>query len=137
MAAEAAFWLAMAGLALRALPFSRLARLAAWPRPGGRRRGAAGDTVAKAIGSAVEAAARRAPWPVLCFEKGLAAHAMLRLRGRPSVLCYGGRLDEEGGLTAHVWVELGGLGVVGVDEAAGYAVLATFPSLRGAATRPT
>jgi hypothetical protein len=135
MAAEAALWLVMAGLALRTLPFSRLAQLAAWPRPLGR--GDADDVAARAIGRAVEAAARRTPWPVRCFEKGLAAHAMLRRRGRPSVLYYGGRMEQERGLTAHVWVELGGLGVVGAREAASFAVLAAFPSAPAPAMRRT
>jgi hypothetical protein len=125
-AAEAALWLAAARVALRALPFFRLAQLAAWEGP----RGQDGDADARtaAIARAVEAAARRAPWPVRCFEKGLAAHAMLRRRGRPSVLHYGGRMDQGRGLTAHVWVELGGLAVVGGREAAGFAVLASFPA---------
>jgi Transglutaminase-like superfamily len=136
IAGEAAAWLAMAGLALRTLPFARLAQLAAWPRRGGPR-GNADDGAAQAIGRAVEAAARRAPWPVLCFEKGLAAHAMLRLRGQPSVLYYGGRMDQKRGLTAHVWVELSGLGVVGGREAAGFAVLARFPSADAAAMQRT
>jgi hypothetical protein len=135
-AAEAAIWLALAGLALRTLPFSWLAWLAAWPHPGGRG-GDAEDKAAEAIGRAVEVAARRAPWPVLCFEKGLAAHAMLRRRGRPSVLYYGGRMEPGRALTAHVWVELGGQGVVGVREAAGFVVLAAFPPPHAAAMRRT
>jgi len=134
-AAEAAFWLGVAAVALRTLPFRRLARLVGGAQPV-RRPFAARPEAAEAIGRAVAAAACRAPWPILCFEKGLAAHAMLRLRGRPSVLYYGGRMDASRGLTAHVWVEVGGLGVVGAREAAGYAVLATFPPGRSA-PRPT
>jgi hypothetical protein len=125
----------MAAVALRTLPFSRLARVAGGARPG-RPAVAVRPEAAESIGRAVAAASIRAPWPVLCFEKGLAAHAMLRLRGRPSVLYYGGRMDASRGLTAHVWVELGGLEVVGVREAAGYAVLAAFPP-GPSAPRPT
>jgi hypothetical protein len=127
LAAEAGFWLVAAGAALRTLPFSRLVDLAA--RPPHRRQACVADAVkAKAIGRAVEAAARRAPWPVRCFEMGLAAQAMLRLRGRPSVLYYGGRNDAARGLTAHVWVETNGLNVVGGGQATGFGVLAAFPS---------
>jgi hypothetical protein len=128
LAAEAAWWLAVAGVALRTLSFARLAAFATsslwrWQR-------LADPAAAAAIGRAIEAAARRAPWPVLCFEKGLAAHAMLRRRGLPSVLYYGGRNDAERGLTAHVWVGLGGSSVVGGDTAAEFAVLAAFPRPR-------
>ena len=120
-------WIAIAGLALRTLSFARLARFAAAPpRPS---RGDPSDmAAAETIGRAVEAAARRAPWPVLCFEKGLAAHAMLRRRGRPSILHYGARTDALRGLAAHVWVTLAGFCVVGGAEAAGFAILACFPS---------
>ena len=124
LAAEAAAWLALAGLGVRVLSFARLARFAA---SAGQRDDAPEASPPAAIGRAVEAAARRAPWPVLCFEKGLAAHAMLRRRGRPSILYYGGRNDASLGLTAHVWVELDGAIVVGAGAAPGYAVLAAFP----------
>jgi hypothetical protein len=131
LAAEAAGWLAVAGVALRTLSFAQLAGFAVGlPR---RRGDGFSDAAAAAVGRAIEAAARRAPWPVLCFEKGLAAHAMLRLRGLPSVLCYGGRHDASRGLTAHVWVKLGGSSVVGGEAAGDYAVLAVFPSPQPAA----
>jgi hypothetical protein len=135
MAAEAAVWLAVAGVALRTLSFARLARLAA-AAPSARS-DASGGRTAHGIGRAIDAASRRAPWPVLCFEKGLAAHAMLRLRGLPSALYYGARNDPTRGPTAHVWVELAGVRVVGGDAAPDFAVLAAFPSLESAQGRRT
>jgi hypothetical protein len=150
LAAEAALSLAGAAVALRVLSFARLAALAsgegaerlvlspAWLRPPSlpqepRTRKEAPSSAPEAaieeeaarIGWAVRAAAARAPWRAMCLERGLAAHFMLRRRGRASILYYGAR--AAGGLDAHVWVRLGDADVVGGEEAAAYAVLATFP----------
>jgi hypothetical protein len=123
LAAEAAVWLAVAGLALRSLSFARIARSLAGPA---LRRPPPG--VARRIGWAINAATRRAPWPALCFERALAACLMLRLRGLGPVLYYGARSDGALGPSAHVWLKLGEEDVVGGEEAQAFAVLATFPA---------
>ncbi len=125
LAGEAAAWLVLAGLALRALTFARVAALAGGS-PSSARTTRTDDETADQIGWAVEAAARRLPWRPLCFERGLAAHMMLRRRGRPSILHYGARSDGSLGPSAHVWVRLGARDVVGGEEAARFAILATF-----------
>jgi hypothetical protein len=127
LAWEAVAWLVLAGLALRALTFARVAALAGGPPSSGRATGT-DDGTADRIGWAVEAAARRLAWRPLCFERGLAAHMMLRRRGQPSVLHYGARSDGSLGPSAHVWVRLGARDVVGGEEAALFATLATFPA---------
>ncbi len=135
LAAEAALWLAGAGVALRVLSFARVAALASGqgressirflvPRRAVRAPAEPTREAAR-IGWAVAAAAARAPWRAKCFERGLAAHLMLRRRGLPSTLCYGARGGEA--LAAHVWVRLGDADVVGSEEAAAYALLARFP----------
>lgn len=129
LAAEAAFWLALAGLALRLTTFARLASAAGWPLRGVRIDDDGVD--AAAIALAVEAAARRAPWSALCFERGLAAHFMLRRRGWDSTLCYGARNDGSRGPSAHVWVRLRGRDVIGGEEAPRFAELARFPARPG------
>jgi hypothetical protein len=125
LAAEAALCLVWAGMAIRILPFAAVARLAGRTPPA-QPRIPDPEAVAR-IGWAVEAAARRAPWPVLCFERGLAAHAILRRRGLNSTLIYGARGAGAGGPDAHVWVRVGDQIVVGGESAAAYATLATFP----------
>jgi hypothetical protein len=125
LAAEAALWLILAGLGLRVTTFARLA--AAAGRPLARVRPDDGASDARAIAWAVEAASRRAPWTPRCFECGLAAHFMLRRRGRDSTLCYGARNDDTLGPSAHVWVCLDGRDVVGGGEAPRFALLARFP----------
>jgi hypothetical protein len=133
LAAEAAVWLSLAGLALRCLSFAQVVRLVA--RPAVRPITAPKPGEAVRIGWAVDAATHRAPWRVLCFERGLAAFFMLRLRRRTPTLLYGARNDDSRGPSAHVWVQLGGQDVVGGEESAAFAVLATFPS-RGACIPP-
>jgi hypothetical protein len=127
LAGEAVAWLVLAGLALRALTFARVAALASGP-PFSASATRTDDDMADRIGWAVEAAARRLPWRPLCFERGLAAHMMLRRRGQPSMLHYGARSDGSLGPSAHVWVRLGARDVVGGEEAARFATLATFPA---------
>lgn len=129
LAAEAAAWLVLAGVMIRSLAFAQLAR--AMGAPARVRLRSQGDAVAGRVGWAVAAAARRAPWGPKCFEQGLAAHAMLRVRGAPSTLVYGARLadpaEDPSGLLAHVWVRSGDRDVVGGPAAAGFAALARFP----------
>jgi len=125
LAAEAMTWLVLAGLALRLLSFATVARLASAKIRAPDH--AADETAARRIGWAVDAAAARAPWGPMCFERGLAAHAMLRRRGRNSELCYGARNDGSLGPSAHVWVRSDHADVVGGAEAARFAILAVFP----------
>ena len=77
---------------------------------------------------AIEAAARLVPWRTVCIQKGLAAQRMLRAGGANAVLHYGARHHQEDGkLEAHVWVTVGGNPVIGGEEAAGFAPVATYP----------
>lgn len=116
----------LGALSVRLLPFRRIARLASgrrvrgnalsdWREPAGR------------VAWAVRAAGRRAPFRVVCFQEGLAAHWMLRRRGAPSQLHYGAALDRTGGLSSHVWVRIGDTDVIGCELAGGFRLLASFP----------
>jgi hypothetical protein len=77
---------------------------------------------------AVEAAARRLPWRIVCIQKGLAAQRMLRAAGMDAILHYGMRcLQQDDTLEAHVWVTVGQEAVIGGDEAEGFVTVATYP----------
>jgi len=77
---------------------------------------------------AIDAASRRLAWPTLCIQKGLAAQRMLRSDGVDAVLHYGARRKAgSGNLEAHVWVSVGGIVIVGGEEADGFAEVAVFP----------
>ncbi len=76
----------------------------------------------------VDAAGRVLPWRMVCFPRAVAAWWMLRRRGVGTVLHYGAVTTPERGLKTHVWLQDGELGVVGLSEAHGFAVLARYPA---------
>ena len=120
---EAGATIAAASLAIRLLPFRRLAH--ALCGPVAKRQGSAEDIVA--LSRAIRAWSRRLPWRTMCFEEGLSAHWMLRRRGLASTLHYGAATIG-GELKAHVWVRSGHADVMGCDNAQQFAVLARFPA---------
>ena len=123
--AEALPTLAWASLAIALLPFKRVAATASQPdRAAPRPDGAA----PRKIAWAVNAWARRVPWRAVCFQRGLAAHRMLRRRGYASILHYGVAQEADAGVKAHVWVSVDGQAVIGGEEAPKFACLATFPA---------
>ena len=124
LAAEALVALALASFAIRLLAFKRVAAIAGGWR-GVRREGADVDRIVWAM----DRVADRVPWRTLCFQRGLAAHLMLRRRGLASVLHYGVGRDEAGALAAHVWVSLGGRTLIGGAQAPRFALLASFPAV--------
>jgi hypothetical protein len=133
--AEALGTLALASLAIRLLPFRKVAGLAsrrALDGPAGardaRRR-------TRYVRWAVNAWGRRVPWRAVCFQRGLAAHLMLRRRGIASSLHYGVAQTAEEGLLAHVWVSVDGDIVMGGEEAPRFACLTSFPATAAEAGR--
>lgn len=125
MLAEAFVLLAFSTIALRLLPFAKILELASWPlRP---TRISDPKTLPSAVGWAVAACARRAPWRAVCFPQGLAAQIMLRRRGIDSTLYYGAAPGPKAGLSAHVWVRHGLQDVIGCELANDFAVLAVCP----------
>jgi len=122
--------LALSAAVIRVLPFATVGRLASLPL--GRARTGAREALVRKVSWAVTASARRSPWRSVCFQQGLAAQIMLRRRGVDSTLYYGAAPERAQGLSAHVWVRVGTLDVVGCEAAEGFAVLATFPDRRGA-----
>ncbi len=77
---------------------------------------------------AVETAARRMPWRTACIQKGIAVQRLLRSGGVDAVLHYGARYGGESEpLEAHVWVSVEGTGIIGHEEAPGFAEIAVFP----------
>lgn len=76
---------------------------------------------------AVETASRYLPLRTMCIEKGLAVQRLLRRSGAVARLHYGARHDPQTGkLQAHVWVSLDGAILIGGEDAAGFAEVATY-----------
>lgn len=125
---EAAILLAIARTVTLFVPFRDIARLAS--RPVRRAAPSAGrrNALVESVRSAVSRCARKVPWRALCFEQGFAAQAMLRRRGIDAVMYYGAATNGTDELSAHVWVRDGDNDVIGCENAAQYAVLATFPA---------
>jgi hypothetical protein len=125
--AEAMWWLTLASAAIAVLPFRRIGPLAMRPVRGPEPPPQLQKTTIRRVRWAIEACARRVPWQAACFQQGLAAQFMLRRRGIASVLYYGAAPDDTQGLSAHVWVEAAGAGVVGHKTAHQFAVLVRYP----------
>jgi hypothetical protein len=119
---EAAAAMAASAAVLRLLPFKRIADMVADHSPASRHDPDEVERVARAIRAWV----RRLPIAPKCFVCGLTAVWMLRRRGIASTMYYGAATID-GVLKAHVWVKSGELDVVGCENAADYALLATFP----------
>lgn len=112
-----------AGLAVRFLPYRVVARtLGTTPR----QRRAETEAVTASVSLAVRRASGHVPWRTVCFQEGLATHWMLRRRGVDSRFHYGVR--NVGGMSAHVWVSVGGRTVIG-ESADPHACVAVYPPL--------
>lgn len=123
--AEAGAVLSLAALMVALLPFRLVVRTAAWhgaARPRGNGQNAAANATL-----AISRATRRLPLRLVCIQRGLALQWMLRRRGHPARLHYGVR-NEEGKISAHVWVSLDGRILIGAEEAGTHACVATFPA---------
>lgn len=120
---EAVLALGVGAFCLAFVPFRHVARHGM--RSGGHPARTRDDIMP--VRRAVRRAARNVPWRAMCFEQGLAAHAMLRRRGISSVLHYGVARDGQGDtLKAHVWVTSGEQMVVGGEVAGQFTELARF-----------
>lgn len=89
---------------------------------------AAQTRTAKRTGWAVERAATVLPFAVICLPQALAAREILRRRGIYSVMFFG--VDANSPMPdvgTHAWLTSGETPVVGVQQAAGYRVFASFP----------
>ena len=124
---EAFFYLLLARLALKCFSFLRLAGLFSSPLQKPKLSGRPRRLACKEVQRAIFYVWKRFPWKPTCFHRALAAQAMLLRRGVSTTLYYGAATSPERGLTGHVWVQDGPIGVVGHDAAKGVHFLARFP----------
>jgi hypothetical protein len=129
--AEAALFLALARLAVIALPF-RL--LVTWMRrspdnsPANKTEHQAGGdpSLLLAVREAVEIAARNVPFNAVCLPQAMAAKAMLARRGCGSACHFGAHSGKDGKFIAHAWLMVGDKVVVGGAGIAQVTPLARF-----------
>lgn len=73
---------------------------------------AAETAIAAQVARAVARAARLVP-RATCLVRAVAAYQLLERRGVRTTLCIGHRDSPSDGFTAHAWLELGGVAIVG------------------------
>ena len=134
--AEAAVWLALAGLALLVLrfrtiashlgqsltPAEAVAKMAAAPRA------ADAQALVRDIGWAVRLTADHLPIRAFCLQQALAAKYMLRRRSITGALHLGvaTRKGPEGAMTAHAWLDAAGVEVTGCPVTSEFTEVACF-----------
>lgn len=136
LAEQAAFvpvWLllGMARLAIRLVPFDRLAAAL------GTARGTHAavpllsrgqQARARRIAAIVPWVAAHTPWDSNCFPQALVARLLLGLAGVPWSLFFGLQRDDERALSAHAWVAAGPVNVTGGASFGRLTVVACFTS---------
>jgi hypothetical protein len=129
--AEALTALLIARGAMAFLPFRRIA---AWLGTAGAESPATATVeeigMAKEVGWAVTAVARRVPWDGRCLAQALAATWMLRRRGLEGTVSFGACPGEPTGFRAHAWLRLGSCIVTGGPSVEGFKVFTTFARRR-------
>jgi hypothetical protein len=127
MLVEAAVFINLACLALRFLPFRRIAP---WL---GRHMEVTSDVqsdrdkeFAERIGSAIRRAGVYLSWKAQCLAQAVAASAMLKLRGIDGTVYLGVAKQGEGNATAHAWLRSGTTIVTGERGSEQHSVVATF-----------
>jgi hypothetical protein len=110
--------------ALRLLPFRRSILLGCRPLPTER---TGGPAVVTDAAWAVRAAGRIVPWKAVCIHQGIALQWMLRRRAVDAILHYGLRNAEDSALSAHVWVTVERLPVLGGENHREFQCVATYP----------
>ena len=124
---EATIALAVASLAVRFVPFRVITRTLEWGEHDFEKDPRRADALAAEVSVAVRRASRRSPWRNVCIHRGLATQWMLRRRGLDARFHYG-LSHTNSVLSAHVWVSLNGLVVMGEEEASHYKCVAEFPA---------
>jgi hypothetical protein len=133
MVAEAIACLAIARLALIAVPFPRIARRLGDFVPPEDPRAAratihaiADAAIACDIGWAVTRAARYMPFDAVCLPQAMAARLMLERRGVFSVMHLGACAPSDTVHETHAWLNAAGVEVTGYPVAARFTEIACF-----------
>lgn len=132
--AEASIRLLAAKIAVKTVPFKRLAprigELLPPPQAGEKAAhyppSAADMAIAREIGWAVTRAAQHLPFEAVCLPQAIAAHAMLRRRGIFSLIHFGTTRGDASplGFAAHAWLNAGEVEVTGYPVGAEFVEIA-------------
>ena len=116
---EAAFWIAVARLAILLLPFPRIARYLGELRPPTGEAGELqdGEAAAREVCWAIDRSARIFPFKIVCLPRALAGWQMLHHRRIAGQLHFGASRDAANALRTHAWLDACGVEVTGYPEA--------------------
>ena len=117
---EAAFWLAVARLAVLLVPFPRIARYLGELRPPatGQAGPSQGQAMPREVSWAIDRSARVLPFAVVCLPRALAGSQMLHRRRIAGQLHFGASRDASSAtLRTHAWLDACGVEVTGYPEA--------------------
>jgi hypothetical protein len=78
------------------------------------------------IKTAIKLCDKYTPWPTECYTRSLTAKIMLKRRKLGSVLYFGFRRDEQGGLKGHSWLQCSGTVVTGFCDFSKYQIHSSF-----------
>ncbi len=119
MAAEGLVALVVARTTMHLVSYARLGRVGAAAERAFGRAPRQRNPEPRALGLAVQRAARVLPWHSTCLARALATQVLLRRRGVPSRIVFGVRRSPAREFEAHAWVEYDGAIVIG-DDVTGY-----------------
>jgi hypothetical protein len=121
---RACFWLLALQPWLSILPFGWQKRWIERERPY-KSTISSDDEIPKMIGLAVQSAAKKFPWSIVCYPQALVAHTMLTNLGLPSELHVGLSLKNIQ-LKGHAWVSSNGQFVIGEENANAFTKVVTY-----------
>jgi len=124
---EAAFWLGISRLALRVMPFKRIAPMLGTHMAGSAENDVHGDRETElSIARAILTMSRYLPWECKCLVQAISGKMMLRRRKISSTLYLGVAKKEDGDVNAHAWLRVGTTVIIGGGGLERFAVVSTF-----------
>ena len=123
---EALFWLALSRLAIRTVPFRRIAPFLGQTMVETPAHALPEPALPGRISWAVQTASRYTPWESKCLAQAMAAKMMLKLRRLPSTAYLGLLKEGEDGLKAHAWIRCGDRILTGAQGRRQYTVVGVF-----------
>lgn len=135
--AEAMLLTWLARLAVRLIPFSWIVRWIEHKASSHQSAKIPEPALIYSLRRAVKTASRNALWKSVCMQQSLAMYSMLSRRGYGSTLRMGAKINPEGKIEAHAWLESNGQVILGEDGMAGMTPLARFGDMQSRADHPT
>lgn len=124
---EACLYLMLSCVVIKLIPFRRISSyLGKHMAISSEEINRSDEKVVSVVRQSVLRARSHLPWKSACLPKAMTAKFMLRRRGITSTLYMGVNKKETGELSAHAWLQVGGLIVTGGSDKQYFTVVASF-----------